>query len=281
MSATRDPDHILHAWLEEGPTVLPAPTVRAIEVATRATVQGRPAIRLPWRSDLMPVPYKLLSAAAALAVVLVGGVLLLGPRGDPSAIGGSSPSPTPSPSAAPSATPTASANLLDTATWTTYVSDRYGFSIAHPADWTEVPGDHDWTLPKDTDWMNTAAEAFYTSAGQGVRVTAWSVPYAGDRLAGWIEAYCIEQKAPCSRVSDQAEAASMDAHDGLLVIFSDDTQAFFQIDGRVYAVAVWWTDRDPAVAKYGGARRLLEAFLSTMQVRPGGPASESPSPSSS
>jgi hypothetical protein len=281
MSATRDPDHILHAWLEEGPTVLPAPTVRAIEVATRATVQGRPAIRLPWRSDLMPLPYKLLSAAAALAVVLVGGALLFGPRSDQNTIGGSSPSPTPSVTPVPSPTPTASANLLDTATWTTYVSERYGFSIAHPADWTEVPGDHDWSLTKDTDWLNTAAEVFFTSVDQGVRVSAWSVPYDGDRLVSWIEAYCIEQKAPCSRVNDQAEAARMDAHDGLLVLFRDDTQAFFLVDGRIYAVAVWWTNRDPAVAKYGGAQRLLETFLSTMRLRPGGPVSESPSPSSS
>ena len=30
----------------------------------------------------------------------------------------------------------AHAQPLDTSTWTTYVSKRYGFSIAHPADWT-------------------------------------------------------------------------------------------------------------------------------------------------
>jgi hypothetical protein len=56
------------------------------------------------------------------------------------------------------------------------------------------------------------------------------------------------------------------------VPFQDDVQAFFS--GGIYdgdtmtVVAVWRGERDRSVARYGGAQRLLEAFLSTMQVWP-------------
>ena len=50
--------------------------------------------------------------------------------------------------------------------------------------------------------------------------------------------------------------------------FVGDVQAFFigGAYGEMTVVAVWWGESDPAVAPYGGARRLLEAFLATMGV---------------
>jgi hypothetical protein len=98
MSASRDPDQILHAWLEEGPTVLPAPTVRAIEVATRATAQRRHAIGLSWRFSPMYAPLRAAFAVLIAAVVIGGGIYLLGPRE-------SGPGVTVSPSASPAASP--------------------------------------------------------------------------------------------------------------------------------------------------------------------------------
>jgi len=58
----------------------------------------------------------------------------------------------------------------------------------------------------------------------------------------------------------------------MLMPFRDDVQAFFS--GGIYdadamtVVAVWRGESDPSVARYAGAQRLLEAFLSTMQVWP-------------
>ena len=57
-----------------------------------------------------------------------------------------------------------------------------------------------------------------------------------------------------------------------LVPFKDDVQAFFS--GGIYdadamtVVAVWRGETDSSVEPYGGSRRLLEGFLSTMQVWP-------------
>ncbi len=53
--------------------------------------------------------------------------------------------------------------------------------------------------------------------------------------------------------------------------FQNDVQAFFTggiYGDRMVVVAVWWGESDRAVEPYGGARRLLEAFLSTMSVFP-------------
>ena len=53
---------------------------------------------------------------------------------------------------------------------------------------------------------------------------------------------------------------------GLLVPFKDDVRALFLVGDRMEVVALWWGEWASAVASYGGAQRLLEAFLSTMHV---------------
>ena len=100
MSASRDPDQILHAWLEEGPTTLPEPTSRAIEVASRATPQRRQAFRLPWRFSHMYAPLRAALAVLVVALMIGGGVYLLGPRGSGPGVD-VTPSPLPTASAAP------------------------------------------------------------------------------------------------------------------------------------------------------------------------------------
>jgi hypothetical protein len=63
----------------------------------------------------------------------------------------------------------------------------------------------------------------------------------------------------------------MDGHPGILVPLSEDIQAFFLVDDRMYALVVGRSQSE-------GARPLFEAYLSTMHLLPGGPASASPSP---
>jgi hypothetical protein len=89
----------------------------------------------------------------------------------------------------------------------------------------------------------------------------------GTTIEAWIEAYCAP---PCAGMLDRAVATSMDGHAGLLVPSpaTDDTQAFFLVDDRMYVVAAW----------QGEFRLLLEAFLSTMRLLAGGPALAASSP---
>jgi hypothetical protein len=221
-------------------------------------------------------------AAAASVVVAGAGVAC-----NPAAVAPSSEAPStavaPSGAVSLSPVPSPSPNPLDTTTWATYVSERYGFSIAHPADWTEEPADHDWTLAKDAVWPNTATEHFALSIeNQGVGVSAWSVAVdSGTSVDSWLQAYCPKNTGPCTGIQNRAVAATLDEHGGSLVRFDGDVQAFFLVDGRIYAIACWRAEEDPSVMKYSGSRRLVEAFLSTMRLLPGSPAPSATTPSPS
>ncbi len=232
----------------------------------------------------MSTPMRLAAGIAIIAVLSVATLTFFG-HGSGGGSGGigagptptTSPSPTPSPTASPTPSPSASPNLLDTSSWTTYSSARYGFSIAHPAGWTESPSDHVWTLAKDAVFPSTAAEDFSISPPSDpngdVRVSAWSVAVApGTTVASWIQAYCPKNTTPCTGIQSRAVAATMDGHAGTLVPFTSDVQAFFLVNGRIYAIACWRPESDKSVLPYSGSQRLVETFLSTMHLLPGGPA---------
>jgi hypothetical protein len=158
---------------------------------------------------------------------------------------------------------------VDTSTWIAYTSERYGFDIKRPPDWNETAANHDWTLPDAADPSSTAAELFeYPVEGQGIIATAFSVAVEpGTTADEWFDAYCRINSAPCSALQAVAVPASMDGHPGSLVVFANDVQAFVLVDDRMYVVAEWRPDNDGTLARYGGGRRLVEAFLSTMTLR--------------
>lgn len=283
MTVRRDPDAILAAWLEEGPDVLPEATRRAIEVTTRTTHQARRLTWLPWRATHMNGMTRLALAAAAVVAVAVGGLYLFRPATDPSGgVGGpGSPAPSASPSSSPA--PSASGALLDTTTWVTYESRRYGFSIDRPDDWTQRPSTRDWTFEPDAaDWLSPAQESFISAPGE-VRVSAWSVAVEpGTSAEAWIQAYC-ESSADsatevCPSIQDGAVPVVVDQRPAVLFLDPGwDPQAFILNGDRMHVVVVWRGEDDPSVRPFGGARRLLESFLSTMVL--GAPEATSAPPS--
>ncbi len=249
MTTPRDLDSILAAWVDEGPTRLPADTRRAILVSTRTTRQQRRLRWLPWRTSMLSI-----TRVAILAMVIA----IVGPIGLNLIGSGALFSPGP----------------IDTSDWTTYVSDGYGFSVGHPAGWTERPADHTWTLAADTDWLSSASEGF-EAPGNAVLVTAWSVaiqPETDRPTGAWIATYCHLNTMPCAGLEDRTIPVTMDGYPGSLLRSQDDIQAFILVGDRMYVAAVWEPDSDPRVAPYGGATRLLEAYLSTMHLLPGGAA---------
>ena len=256
--ATRD-------LMDEGSDRTPAATIDAVLLAVRTTPQERD-LRIPWRTIRMSTPTRLLAATVLIAVVGVAAINLFG---SPAGLGvASTPSPVSTPSAPPTTpSPPAASSAIDTATWVTYRSERYGFSIDHPANWEEIPADHDWTLAADADWMSPAHEAFLGMPGDdwassGLRVSAWSFPVEpGTTVDGWLEAYCPTTSEACDRIDELTSRASMDGHLGSLISFPEDVQSFFLVDDRIYVVAAWQP----------GDRDVLEAFLSTMHLLPGGP----------
>ena len=268
MSTNRDFDRIASGWLAEGPTELNDRVLEAALDEVHLTHQRRrPAV--PWRTPFMTTPMRLAAAIAIVAVVGFAGLTFI--QGGLN-IGRPAPTPSCTSAVAPSLAPSPGASPIDRGTWTTYVSQRYGFSICRPADWVVHPGDHDWTFAADAaDTLSppqfTAYERF-ASADDSIEISAWSVAVTpGTTVAGWLQAYCpiAESNAPCAAIQDGALTVAMDGHAGSIVPFVDDVQAFFLIDNRIYVVASW----RPA-AEYDSLQ-LLEAFVSTMHLLPGGP----------
>jgi hypothetical protein len=111
MTVKRDPDAILAAWLDEGPTALPEPTRRAIAVTTRTTTQRRHPLWVPRGRPLMNTYARWAVAAIAIVLAIGGAAYVLAPAGGQ--IGGpptTSPSPSASTSVIVPATPAATAS---------------------------------------------------------------------------------------------------------------------------------------------------------------------------
>lgn len=207
--------------------------------------------------------------AATAVALLLGGCQTDGAAApsseSPSSV---SPSTTERPS---SSQTTATPTPIDTSAWLPFVSEQYGFSIAYPPDWEANQGHGDWTFPEDTAWPDgvEVSDWFYLDdpASGGVAASMWSVALTpGTSADEWFGDYCAVEATPCEG-GEPSVAASLDGHAGRLVRASDPL-AYFGIGDRLYMAAVWQPDDHPSVARYGGGMRLLEAFLSTMQLLP-------------
>jgi hypothetical protein len=274
MNATRDLDSVLAAWLDEGPTGLPDETRRAILIALPTTSQARRGPFAPWRLSGMNTTARL-AMGALVAVIAVGGALyLLGP----SQYGSGGP-PSPSPTLGSTVPPPS----LDPTSWATVTSSQYGFKVGYPDAWTVVPATRAWSFATDAEnWLSPAEDAFF-APDNSVRVAAWAVPLTDPQmnqswpdLERWVVDYCQRTKdTDCATIHDRVVplcVEARDCHPALLVPFQDDVQAFgfggVLPPGKMVVVTVGRGESDPTVAAYGGATRLLEAFLSTMNVWP-------------
>jgi hypothetical protein len=216
---------------------------------------------------------------AAIVPLLIAGTSVLTGRESSSPVPPAGPV-SPSVSESP---PSRSQPPLKTRSWETYESITYDFTIGRPQNWTEEPATRKWTWELDIrDHLSPSHVAFLSRNGH-VRVSAWNAPLEPSTreestayLVEWIEDYCEQSgNSPCTGIADRAVELCLekwDCHPGLLVPFEHDVQAFFS--GGIYAqdamtvVAVWRPDSSRYVAPYGGSQRLLEAFLSTMEVWP-------------
>jgi hypothetical protein len=236
------------------------------------------------------------AATVAVVAVIAFGVTTIGQdRSD-----GIGPIGTPSPSPTPS---TATNGPIDTTTWTPYTAARYNpygeALVGHPPDWTVVPATREWKFDTDAaDPLSPAHESFVDPTGD-IRVSIWEVPLdtvaansecadlqgrpfrmcveTVDYVLAWVDDYCKASgiTTPCGEIEDRGVELcleQMDCHPGVLVPFESAVLAF--VNGGIYnadamtVVALWRGESDPSVAPYGGAQRLLEGFLSTMQVWP-------------
>ncbi len=182
------------------------------------------------------------------------------------------PSSTTAPTPPTATSPTASLlPSLDTTTWVPFSSDRFGYDIAIPPNWTADAATRDWSLEADNE-VTPAADNFVDKRPgvYQIGVQAFSTPVsAGTTNEEWIAATTGSMPGCTPLPIDQWEAITVD---GQAAMFNPDacdaSQAFVFIGDRVYRFSVW----------RGGQQPLLKAFLSTVKFHPILPAT---SPSAS
>lgn len=218
------------------------------------------------------------ATAAAVAAVTAVTVTVTAGRD------GSEVAPSDTPSSTVSTAATSPLPAIDTSAWTKYRSTQYDIKLSHPPGWTEFPASRDWDWELDAgDPLSPAHDAF-NSPGDTVRVSVFFVPLepgthidSTDDVEAWVQDYCeaSPDNKPCTEIHEGAVDICLekrDCHPGLLVPFKNDVQAFFSggiyDSGAMTVVSVWRRESAPSVERYGGAQRLLEAFLSTMDVWP-------------
>jgi len=285
MNQLRDPDPIIATWLDDGPVDLPADTRRAILVSLRTQPRARRMAIL--RGSFMSSINRLATAAVIVLAVGALSVFVLsnragGPGGIATPSASSGPSPTTAPSSSPSIAPTQSASPLSTAAWLPFTSTQYGYQIAYPPTWTAERATRNWVFATDRLTVPLSGQADHFLGGPNgnqVGVSGWAadVP-VGTSEDAWLTSYYQNDAgagAKCGVTTATLLPTIVDGHPGRIATSTcDDTQAFVFIGSRVYVFAIWRGETDPSVQSYGGARRLLDAFLSTVTFQ-----AVSPSPS--
>ena len=140
-----------------------------------------------------------------------------------------------------------------------------------------LPATGAWSFPADaTLHENSSAAERFASADNSIAASAWSVAVKpGTTVDTWLQTYCpVAESDPCTALQSHTVPVSIDGHAGSLVQFTEDTQAFVLVNNRMYVVGIWRAETFIP----GGVSRLLETYLSTMHLLPGGPAPSAPTP---
>ena len=91
----------------------------------------------------------------------------------------------------------------------------------------------------------------------------------------WAEEDCLKLTGKsCVGIAERAEPMCLekrDCHQAAVLVPGEGEVVAYVLDydnARMQIVTVWQPDLDPSVTRYGGARKLLEAFLETKNVWP-------------
>jgi len=297
MTAQRDPEPTLAAWLDEGPTDLPDVTRRAILTSLSTTPQARRGLLAPWNSRHSNM---FVGAAAVLVVaaVAIGALALFaGPRGG---VGGPSPSSVPSPSSsAASSTPSTPPSApplppLDA----TFVSPLHGYQVKYPTGWTVTPGTAPWPPGTARFPGNSVSDAIVRPAGgDQVRLSGASIALPSGMTMDQFRAFASPLSAPfnadaCTPVAplpvpvminDQADPrASPQPVEAVVSVNGCDALA--ELGGYIYDVEVIAGGRGYTFTIDGHITTTdALAWLASITLEPASAATDSavPSPSAS
>jgi hypothetical protein len=266
MTASRDPERMIHAFLLEGAERMHDQVYDAI----RAEVDLRPqrAVIGPWRvpalNKLLPIG---LGAAAVIAAVFLGTRLLGSPSGPgasalPTATLEATATPEPSPTpAAPTLTPLAAPPLTQS-----FTSTKNGISLSVPDGWLVRAASEPWTgstyalvFDPPTPYIDylydpvLADHLFLNLASQ---------PIGAATPEQWIAAQMAGDEG-CATT----EPVAVDGATGLIGAEGCELVAAVTVGGRGYVIRLHASQDNPsAVAPYD--QTWFEQVLATVQLHP-------------
>ena len=264
MTASRDPDRIIRAFLDEGEVQLDD---RVYDTVRASIEQKRQRVMIgPWRFPEMNKFLAIgLGAAAVVVAVLIGAQLLGSPGG-----GFGNP---PSPSQEPTATAEPSPSSISAPPLTqSFTSTLHGISVSYPEGWTAQAATEPWTdstfplsfpVPQ-VDWLYDPileADLFLAIASQPI----------GDAAPDdWV----AEQMASDEGCGIATEPITVDAASGL--IGTSCTVAVVTTAGRGYWIQLY-TGSNAPVTTYSPA--WFEEVLASVQLQPEDAVDSAASPS--
>jgi hypothetical protein len=271
MNRTRDLDGIISAWVEEGPTDLPADTRRAIVVGLRTQPRMR---RMAFLGGIAMSSLTRLAAAAGIVLAVgiigvlalsnraggTGGQQTASPPSSPAAITSAAPSVAPSPPATSPSAAASSAAVISTADWKPFSSNRYKYDAKYPLYQTATQSARQWTDADRTNWLGPGYDTFKGP----VAITAMAVTLpAGTTEDAWItSAFGSPDPSGCSHNLVDLGTKTVDGHPVEFWRESTNGQcggtfAFVVVGDRLYDFFIGLPNFEPT----------LEAFLSTVHFR--------------
>jgi hypothetical protein len=213
-------------WLEDDPDHAPEAVLTTVLAAFPSIPQRR--ARVPWRSFPMNRPAFASAAAAAVAVVALGGFMLSRPTRD---AGGAPTPPAVSASPSPSSSPSPDLPALDTP----FNSPFAGYSLRRPASWTVTPAPAAWKNGYDTESVSDRIGQTPSFYG-----TSRKLP-AGTTFETWFDAYDADRATgTCGAPSDNLDIA-VEGLPGRLDVHCPENyiEAVVPKGGRVYVFTMY------------------------------------------
>jgi len=273
MTDDRSFERAARSWLEIGPTEAPERAIEAAFLEIDTTPQERDW-HVPWRSPRVDPFARALIGVAAVAALLIGGIVLLPATSGP--IGGVQ---TPSPSASPVASPSPSPRFPLTGTFT---SPIMGYSIRIADGWSVESATVRWDTYTDND--PPGADAITMNGTDSSLVMASQPIPAGTTFLQWLDRFHQNTIPGVPAGCDGGDPSKwkpvqIGPETGVLQQLCNATIAFVEVGGRVYRFAwgndTFNTDQHITEAEFKALLKTV-TFDPTRATDP--PASASPAP---
>jgi hypothetical protein len=119
---------------------------------------------------------------------------------------------------------------LETSTWATASSERYQFTIGHPASWSVIESSHTWDQATDSINFDSGGMEVFVPPDDtlSIYLAAWAVDVApSTTLHEWAQVFCDQYVASCTDVEEMSTplSASNGSRAGMLLGWDDGMTA--------------------------------------------------------